>query len=331
MSNTLAEATETPALEELEWSRWEWPAVASVQDLWQLRTGALRLIWTPVEEVEGFVLNLLAPIGMIFWDFGADYAPFAHGAWEFAAAECAKEGSARRLADLCMEVGIEPRSFTAGVVYRGLTAAHGNRFFPETTDPDHFLMTQRHVSVAVPASCRSSVSRYFHRQIVAFDSRTFRELKEDAFVYGDDEPDATSLEFRHSIWRSSATDRRELRRRIDACNGCWQAPLHPHYATRGASLMLPQDATLTADELVDFEVVTRFRVATMLSHGTLHSLQNMRGQAIASGGWDALELADLREEVLGALDARLAGFPIVQIDPYAQWRSTNNRHLLQMR
>ncbi len=307
---------------ETEMTRWEWTDVHSLESLWGMRSGQARLIWTPVEELGAEILTVLAPGGRIFWDFSDAFQAFLVGQSRYAQALCARGDVVPHLDAVCRDLGIERASFLAHVVFGGLTRPLGDRYVPRELDPSYFLLAQRHASVAVPAACRDQVSRYFRRQAQVFGDHAFRGCDEAAVVSGGDESvaarnaisigvEALGPEDRKSaiIWLTQALDEASVIDAIGLVHAC-----------RGVTVSMfraPRDG-----ELGDVESLLRLRVRAVVEHGTLAAVETTK-VALATQGWDALVMADLREALRGMCDARLYGYPLIQTDPFAGWATSH--------
>ena len=297
---------------------WDWSDTNSLESLRSLSGDSACLIWTSIEELDAFVLNVVAPKGHVFWDVSDGYAAFIRGAARFSQALSLSLETRDRLRDVLEEAGIERRSFCSHVVFGGLTRPYGDYFLPVHLGGDYFLLAQRHMSIGVPASCRPAVARYFHRQMASFGDRALRECAEHSSLYGNGIASG-SLARSALVLPLDALSSDERFEALDAMeNGHWQAgrDFDLSHACRGIEIALLKPPA--PDEVNSISALSRRRVELALDQGSLLVLERMKAR-LETPGWNSLSLADLREELRAALDTRLAGYPIIQTDPFGEW------------
>ncbi len=305
-------------VDEFEMTRWEWTDVHSLASLWSLRSEHARMIWTPVEELDACVLTLLAPAGRMFWDFSENFQACLAGQARYTQALSARPDATTHLDALCRELGADRASFLSHVVFGGLTRPFGERYFAADLGAEVFLLAQRHASIAVPQMCQQAVSRYFRRQSEVFAEDSFRACDEAATAAGGDESDAARAALGIAVEALSAGARMEA---IDWLNRAMTQTDATHaiglvHACRGANLALYRAPG--ASDLGAIEALLRLRARAVIEHGTLAAVETMKA-ALATPGWNQLAVADLREALLGMLDARLCAYPVIQTDPFASW------------
>ncbi len=306
-------------LEEIEMTRWEWTDVHSLPVLWSMRGARARMIWTDIEELDAVLLTLLAPRERIFWNFGENHRAFLAGRARYALALQTGQATVSRVDELCREVGAARASFLADIVFAGLTRLFGDRYGPADIGTDHYLRAQRHVSVVVPSQCREAVSRYFRRQAGVFGDSAFLSCRETVAVVGGAEPDAVRAALAIGVEALNGQQRRDaiawLAQALDGPDPRQDTGLA--LACTGTVLALFRAPAATAlDEVAE---LLRLRVRFVVECGALSAVEATRA-TLATPGWDAVEVADLRELLIGALDARLCPYPILQTDPYAAWK-----------
>lgn len=303
------------AVDEIEMLRWEWTGIDSLASLWSLRGSRPQLIWTPVEELDAFVLNILAPAGHVFWDFSESFQASLAGQARYTMSLNDRPDVTAHLDALCRELETPRASFLSHVVFGGLTRRFGERYFFAGTDDDIFRVAQRHASIGVPSVCVESVSRYFRRQAQVFADRAFRTYDEAAIASGGEESDAarTAISLGAEALPGAA--------RTAAIDWLTQAIGQPGaldaiglmHACRGANLGLFR--TPGADHLDSIGTLLRMRVHAVVEHGTLAALDTMKS-ALTTPGWDRVEVAELRETLRGLIDTRLHAYPVAQTDPF---------------
>jgi len=301
--------------DEIEISASEWTHVHSVRLLWAMRGTQAHMLWTPLPQVGMWMLNLLSPAAAVFWDAGNGYAAFVAGQGRHAQAWSMREGAARKALAVMREIGVDARSFTAQVVFGGMTRSFGERFMPEELDPDFLLLAQRHASIAVPDGSRSAVSRYFHRQASAFGARAFRTVDESHDAAGamvDAEGEAM---FSLGIDALSRAQRDEVLARF--ASGSWRAgkEFGLMHGCRGVNVTLY--ARICESDREASANLLRFRARAVMEHGSLPAMEATRA-GLESPGWNSPALADLQEELRADFDACLGLHPALQTDPFAQ-------------
>ncbi len=306
---------------EIEKDPWEWSEFNSLEALWSLRGERGLLVWTPIEELEVAVLNILPPINHIFWSLSEYYTAFEIGRTQFSQALSGLPDTRQVLRDFLVESCIEPKSFCAYEIFGGLTRPFGEYFSPETRAVNYFLRAHRHMSLAVPLTCRPAVSRYFHRQENVFGDEAFRECDENYFIYGGQE---SIGEFEKGLLHTAIEmvapkRRREYLEFLQANKNsieAWRIGLDVDfaYATRGIDAALLRKPDQSAVE--EIAAIARVRADIAVKQCPLIVVQRFK-DSLNTPGWDALDLADYREELRGVLDARLARFPIIQANPFA--------------
>lgn len=292
--------------------------------LQSMRSESGRMIWTPVEEFDALVLTLLAPRGTVFWNQSEYHRAFEAGRSRFSIALSMREDAMQCLDALCADLGAPRKSFLAYVPFGAFTRPFGDRHAPGILDCDYFLLARRHVSIAVPSACRGAVSRYFHRLATVFVESAFMACSEEIAVEGSHEPEAIRMAIGLGADAMSPSQRKEaiawLSHAIDDAPP--MATLGYLFGTFGAELALRLDPL--AGDAGAVEQVLRLRTRLLVERASLPALGRAKA-SLETPGWEALALADLREELRGQLDARLCPYPIVQTDPFGAWLPVGRR------
>jgi hypothetical protein len=303
------------AFDEIEVSPREWAHVNNVRSLWTMRGARGQMLWTQLPQVGISMLNLLSPAGAVFWDAGEGYAAFVAGQTRNAQTWSMRDGASREVLGILSRNGIDARSFTAQVVFGGMTRSFGERFVAAELDPDYFLLAQRHASIAVPDGNRSEVSRYFQDQARAFGVRAFRAVDESLDAAGATvDPEGQAM----FSWGIDALSRAQLDEVLARfASGSWShdKEFGLMHGCRGVNVALY--AQIREPDCEGLEHLVRFRVRAVVEYGTLSAVEATRA-GLESPGWRSPLLANLQEELRGAFDACLSRYPSLKTDPFGQ-------------
>jgi hypothetical protein len=305
---------------EKEVTRWELSSVDIANVYCADRNADIQLWWTPVEELEAFVLNVFSPSGHVFWNF-AQYEPFGSGAHSYIQQLVQKESTVSILNDLIRDTGAELKSDLASDLLGGFTSYFGDRYEPRHRYRPAFLPYDRHISLAVPEPCQLMVSRYFREQVRVFGDSATKQCPEDVSLsYSKDESDRTlSSLLVKSVFLMTESERNAqlalIRSRVDLLAD--DKPEHFCF-TGNAIAMSAFGIKPDCEWLDDFAEIARFRVEMAIRHYALPRVEELK-LALERGDWGLLRLADLRDELRGRLARVLARYPVIENNPFELW------------
>ncbi len=307
-------------LQELELSRWELESIVPGGAFAVIRRQAPLMLWTPIEELGAFMLNLFSPQDHLFWNL-RDYRAFQAGNVAYVDSLVRDENTRCVLDGVVTESGAERRSDFAYILLGGLARRYGDRYFPADTS----ALSQsagRHLSIIVPAAQRAAVARYFQRQHEVFGESAFRRCPDGIGVGLPDDRGTIAFQvLQHPADGLRPHDRQALVAKIASLRAgelpLWQDgdERWPYGYQAGALLMVLDVAT---DAVGDVATILRFRAEVAIREFSLPVLERLK-QELDEPGWNQCALADLREDMRGMFDARLSAYPIVQTNPSAAW------------
>lgn len=305
-------------LTEKEITRWELSSVDIANVYRTDRTDCIQLWWTPVEELQAFVLNVFAPVGHVFWNVVA-YHAFTAGAHASMQSLVSKESTPGIVNDLIRDTGEELKSELASELLGGLTHFFGDRYHPKHRRKPVFLSAGRHTSVGVPASCQPTVSRYFHEQLRVFGDSSTRPCPEDvSLTYDSTESDPTLAKLLCSnVFMLSEQERNAQLALIRSGVDLLAQGNPEHFAFTGNAIGISTAGIeRNAAALGDFAEIARFRVETAVRHYALRGVEKLLKYDLANKDWGLLCLADLRDELRGRLLTKLAAYPVIENNPF---------------
>jgi hypothetical protein len=305
-------------IEEKEVTRWELSSV-DIPNVYRAdRNNRIQLWWTPVEEFKAFALNILSPLGHVFWNFGW-YHTFTHGEFEYRETFREKESRITHINALIRDTGAELDSELASELLYGFAGNCGDRYSPPEHSQPYGLSTGRHGSFAIPESCQPQVSRYFHEQLRVFAQSAVRSCPEDAqLTYSGEYCDPTlDRLLAHNIFMMSAVERNACLALIRSGFDILAEPRPEHYmfTARVIAIWTAGINTKRAELLEEFAEIARFRVDMAIRYGSLRVVEKLK-RNLGEKEWGLLCLADLRDELRGKLGTVLARYPVIENNPF---------------
>lgn len=289
-----------------------------------IRTDGINLIWTPLEGLRVFALNILAPRGEAFWNFSA-FRSFVRGHHSFGSRFAERSTNRQKLEQLIAEVSMPRRSALAWMLLAGLVKPFGDAFMPSQLDGIVRSMAGRLESFLVPAGCVQAVSYYFHSQIKRFGSSCTFEVPDGIELVVSDESrrragswvdllampiPALTISQRHAVIsdvRMKAKDVGSFRlgENLDEVFG------KPGDITVGLPFKISGEEI--SDQIIE---ISRFRLEVAMSISCLPSLESIRDELFMPG-WEDVQFADLRAQMLDRLARRMLVFPEISFNPFA--------------
>lgn len=310
-------------LVEKEVSRWELPSADAANLCRADRDGSIQLWWTPADELKSYLLNVFAPIDHVLWDF-SEYHAFGNGKFEYMHRLRLVESTASKLDALIRDAGAELKSDVADVLFGGFTRYFGDRYHPPQRSPAWSFSMGRHLSVAVPESCRLTVSRYFHEQHRVFGEASTRACPEDvSLAYDSRESDPTLAKLLCSNILMLSEQERHAQLALIRSGVDVLAQRNPeHFAFTGNAIGISTAGIeQNSGALGDFAEIARYRVETAIRHYSLRGVEKLLKYDLANKDWGLLCLADLRDELRGQLSTKLAAYPVIDTDPFERAES----------
>lgn len=305
-------------LTEKEITRWELAGVDVANLCRADRDGSIQCWWTPVEEFNAYVLNVFAPIDHVLWDF-SEYEAFGSGKFEYMHRVRLSDSTTGKLEALIRDTGAELKSDVAGELLRGLTQYFGDRYHSPHRGSAWSFSMRRHLSVAVPESCRPAVSRYFREQLRVFGESSTRSCPEDvSLTYDSTESDPTLGKLLCSNVLMLSEQERNAQLALIRSGVDLLAQGKPeHFAFTGNAVGISTAGIEhNAAALGDFAEIARFRVETAVRHYALRGVEKLLKYDLANKDWGLLCLADLRDELRGRLLTKLAAYPVIENNPF---------------
>jgi hypothetical protein len=306
------------SLQEKEITRWDLIDVAIADVYRSVRDATIQLWWTPIEELDAFVLNIFSPLGAVFWNF-ASYKAAGDGAFKYAQRLVKDERTRSILNKIILEVGAERRSEFSSNLLGGFTRFFGDSYQPQLQTQPPFLSAHRHLSIAVPASCQGAISRYFNRQLVVFKNTATKQCPEEVSLVltgaSHNEPLFGLLCKAVGTMSDGERDAHLYTTRSGHSPLATDEPSHLKYTGNSGISISPVGVGRESKWLNVFEEISRFRVESAISHFSLSGAVKLKCE-LDDERWSPLWLAGLREEFRGRLASTLAHYPIVETNPF---------------
>lgn len=315
---------------EINVERWSLADVSAGGLASGIREEAILLLWTELDVLGGYALNVFAPRGHVLWNADC-YRAFSLGGARVVRHVISRGDARETLAELIREIGWDVRSIESFVLLGGLTRMLGDKFCPDQFPPDYFLLARRHQSHFVPFECRDAVSRFFQRIVAHFgESATRRAADMVSFVVTEQTRAAFPLHYLalgkpigsiRGSEQSIAVEVLEALLRSQPENE-EIGPAHPHIGAFSGDISCVVAAmdTSRSDWSVAAGRIVELRAQVAIAHCAKPVSEKLLLE-LNGAGWRHPAFSDLRDYLRGLLLTELARCATVFDDPFESWPS----------
>lgn len=319
-------------INEFEMSRWEL-AELSIKDISSLQQDeSISLIWTPLfefcdkgEEINGFILNILAPKDSYFFNFTGYYESFYHGL-TLSNKNYIKDE--KKIKQIIVSSGADTDSFFATILLHGITG-HLEKYQKLLGEKYSAYIFLKQSSFFIPTDFKPYVYDYFKQQVIQFDDSSIikvQEIRKDLDFINHQSFNATDLELIFSSFIDELDNEQQhlLIEKIDILETArnyegrdiWFLKRKPNIRTIPARNMIFRKHKKMDPYFYELsKKVINFRVDWEIRNYPLKNLCSFK-QEINSALWGELEFSTLRNELRRKIDLELAKYPIIQTNPF---------------